>query len=57
MNYIDGLRVYVKKQLSICKETVFDHITVLFDEYEAVLFKQIVERYRQEEVYNFHEST
>ena len=47
MNYIDGLKLYIRKQLAICKETVFDHVTVLFEEYESSLFKQITEKYRQ----------
>ncbi len=56
MNYIDGMKLYIKKQLAICKETVFDHFNILFEEYQATLLKQITEKYRQEQVYDSQDS-
>ncbi len=56
MNYIEGMRMYIRKQLAICKETVFAHVTLLFEEYETTLLRQITERYKQEQVYDLQES-
>ena len=51
-SYIQGLPEYIRKQLSDCKEQLFQMIEQRFEDYENKLIDDIRVKYAWEGVYN-----